>query len=298
MIVVFGSLNVDLVVRMARLPQAGETVAARDWTMQGGGKGANQALAARLAGASVAMVGHVGDDAFAATALAPLRDAGIDLACVGVAPQPTGIALIEVDDAGTNTIGVVPGANAATNAGQVPDGLLAPGTTLVMQLEVPLAEVVRLAGRAHRRGARVVVNAAPSTPLPPALVDAIDVLVVNETEARHVAAELGLAGEEALCDALGRGERQVIVTLGGAGALHAQRGVNARVSAPRVDVVDTVGAGDAFTGALAAALERGAAASRAMREAVAAGALACTAAGAQAALPRRDAIAALADTLG
>jgi ribokinase len=297
MIVVFGSLNVDMVVRMARLPAPGETVAAQDWRMLGGGKGANQALAARLAGAEVAMVGNVGHDAFAEAALAPLRDAGVDVAGVAEAPQPTGIALIHVDATGANTISVVPGANAATRAAQVPDELLAAGATLVMQLEVPLPEVTALAARARRRGVRTVLNAAPAAPLPRTLVEAVDVLVVNETEARHVATGLGLDGEHALCEALGADARLVVVTLGGKGALHAQRGAAGRVKAPRVDVVDTVGAGDAFTGALAAALDRGADAPRAIREAVAAGTLACTAAGAQAALPRRDAIAALADTL-
>ncbi|HXU50598.1 MAG TPA: ribokinase [Casimicrobiaceae bacterium] len=297
MIVVFGSLNVDIVVRMARLPAPGETVPARDWRMLGGGKGANQALAARRAGADVAMIGHVGSDALAQSAISPLSDAGVDVRNVGIAPHPTGIALIEVDAAGENTIGVVPGANAATNAAQVDDGMLTNRTTLVMQLEVPLAEVITLAARARQRGARVLLNAAPAASLPRELVDALDVLVVNQNEARQVATGLGLDGEPALCEALGGGVRLVVVTLGSEGARYAHRGKTGRVTSPRVDVVDSVGAGDAFTGALAAALDRGADVPRAMREAVAAGALACTATGAQAALPRRDAIAALADTL-
>jgi ribokinase len=265
--------------------------------MLGGGKGANQALAARRAGADVAMIGHVGSDALAASAIAQLSEGGVDVRRVGIAPHPTGIALIQVDATGENTIGVVPGANAATHAAQVDDDLLGACTTLVMQLEVPLAEVTALASRARRRGVRVLLNAAPAAALSRELVDALDVLVVNHSEARTVAAGLGYGGEASLCDLLGRGERLVVVTLGSEGARYAHRGEASRVKSPYVDVVDTVGAGDAFTGALAAALDRGAGTPRAIREAVAAGALACTGAGAQAALPRRDAIAALADTL-
>ena len=297
MIVVLGSLNVDLVARVARLPAPGETLSARGFDMVPGGKGANQALAARRAGASVRMFGHVGDDALAAVALSLLGDAGVDVSAVGVAPVPTGVALIEVDDRGENRIVVAAGANAATRADQVPDGALVPGTTVVLQLEVPLAEVTALAARASARHARVVLNAAPAAALPQELIAGVDVLVVNETEAAALAREHGARDVVELCAAFAGAERTLIVTRGAQGVSYTAQGETFARGAPRIEAVDTVGAGDAFIGALAAALDRGADLDRAISEALAAGALACTRPGAQTALPSREEIRALADTL-
>ena len=297
MIVVLGSLNVDLVARVARLPAAGETLLARGFDTVPGGKGANQALAARRAGATVRLFGHVGDDALAPVALSLLAGAGVDLTGVATARAPTGVALIELDAQGENTIVVAPGANAATRASQVPDGVLASGTTVVMQLEIPLPEVAALARRAAARGARVMLNAAPATVLPAELLADAGLLVVNESEAAALARERGAAGIAQLCADFARAGRTLVVTRGAEGALYTAQGETFVRRAPRVEPVDTVGAGDAFTGALAAALDRGADLDRAVSEGLAAGALACTRPGAQAALPSREEIRALADTL-
>jgi ribokinase len=296
-VVVFGSLNLDLVARVPRLPVPGETLLGTAFVMTPGGKGANQALAARRAGAEVKLFGHVGVDALASEALALLDGSGVDLTGVTPVEQPTGVALIHVDPHGENAITVVPGANASARAAQVSDGALVPGNTLLMQLEVPLTEVAALARRARARGARVLLNAAPAATLPAGLLADVDVLLVNETEAAALARDLGVDGMDALCRRVAETDGILVVTRGGEGVRYAAAGDITERAAPRVTVVDTVGAGDAFAGALAAALDRGADIDRAISEALAAGALACTRAGAQAALPLRDEIRALADRL-
>ena len=297
MLVVFGSINVDLVARVPRLPRRGETLAGSRFTIVPGGKGANQALAASRAGAAVRLFGCVGRDAMGPIALRNLREAGIDVSGVREVDAPTGVALIHVDDAGENCITIVAGANAEARAAQVPGGSLGPGTTLVMQLEVAIEEVAALAERARGRGARIVVNAAPAQRLPARLLDAVDVLVVNETEAGI----LGGAGDDAdmrsRCLRLAAHGRVVIVTCGARGAVYAWQGELREQPAPRIDAVDTVGAGDACTAAIAAALDRGEDIPRAVREGVAAGTLACLREGAQDAAPPRDDITRVAATL-
>jgi len=292
-IVVFGSLNVDCLARVARLPRDGDTLLALDYTIAPGGKGANQALAARRAGADVHLYGAVGRDGHAVEATRLLREDGVSLEGLVATEAPTGVAWINVDGAGANAITVVAGANALARAEAVPDRLLARGTTVLMQLEVPMHEVEALAVRARSRSARVMLNAAPATALAPALLAALDVLVVNENEAALLA---GTGPVDDWCAGRERDGCATFVTLGGRGARTAIDGAMRTLPAPSVDVDDTVGAGDAFTGALAAALDRGAAREVALREALAAGALACTAPGAQPAMPRRAAIAALAGT--
>ena len=300
MIVVFGSLNVDLTARVERFPEPGETVAGISFAVVPGGKGANQALAARRAGAAVAMVGAVGDDAFGPTALAGLSDAGVDIRNVRRLDGATGIAVIVVDSRGQNSIVVVPGANGTVAASDLENAVLGPGTTLVMQLEVPLSAVTDVARAARSRGARVVLNAAPAMDLPARLLSAIDVLIVNEREAEALAAENAMpSAPEAFATAMRqRFGCAVVVTLGARGAVAASEDEPfLSAAAPPVDVVDTTGAGDALVGALAAALDRGASWRRALSEGVAAGSLACRAAGAQAGLPIGEAIQRLAGTI-
>ncbi len=296
MIRVFGSVNLDLVATVACLPRPGETRAALGFRATPGGKGANQALAARRAGADVALYAAVGRDAFAAPALALLRDAGVNVRGVAAVDAPTGIALIHVDTAGENTITVIPGANEHARQSAIPDDALAPDTTVLLQLEVALAEVEPLAARARRCGARVVLNASPALPLPRTLLETVDVLIVNEHEARALAGTLDLpAGAAAFASSLASQGRIVVVTLGAAGAIaHGPDGPFATAS-PTVAARDTVGAGDAFAGALAAALDRGAAPTAALRFAAAAGAIACTRHGAQEAMPFRSEIDAMLD---
>ena len=298
MIVVFGSLNVDLVARVPRLPQPGETLKGESFAMLPGGKGANQALAASRAGGDVHLFGGVGrTDGLAVAALRALAQSAVDVAGVVACDAPTGVALIHVDDRGENCITVVAGANASARAAQVPDAMLSRQAIVLMQLEVPLDEVTSLARRARQRGARVVLNAAPATRLPRTLLDDVDVLVVNETEA------LALC-ETATTDVLDAAHRlasasagSVVVTRGARGALYVHRGEVGQQRAASIDVVDTVGAGDAFAGALVAALDRGEEFATAIREGVAAGSLACLTSGAQDSLPARDAIAQMAATL-
>lgn len=208
----------------------------------------------------------------------------------------TGCATILVDDAGENAIVVVPGANALVDAAAVPDAALKPGALLLLQNEVPCAANAMLAARAARAGVRTLLNAAPARPLPHELLGMIDTLVINEGEAAALAAAFGWpARAEAFAAAAATAIASlgVVVTLGAAGAVSVRAGAAIRVDAPRVPVVDTTGAGDAFVGAFAAALAAGADHGEALRSAVAAGSLACTARGAQPALPMRAAIDAL-----
>ena len=299
MIVVVGSINLDLVARVARLPRAGETLAGMGFASCPGGKGANQALAARRAGASVALFGAVGNDAFAAPALELLRADGVDLAGVRSVATPTGVALIHVDDAGENTITVIAGANAAVAADFVPAAALGPAAIVVMPLEIPLSTVAAVAAHARGAGARVIVNAAPAAALPATTLASIDILVVNEHEAAAVAAPFNFPVHPAdFCAAVhARFGAAVVVTLGARGAVATGADGPFALSAPKVDVVDTVGAGDALIGALAAALDRGAPLRDALRDGLAAGSLACTRAGAQPSLPWRADIARVAATI-
>ena len=295
--IVFGSINVDLVVRVPRFPHPGETLVARELCRVPGGKGANQALAAARAGSGVRLFGCVGRDDMASAALRNLREAGVDLSGVIKVDVPTGVAMIHVDDAGENCITIAAGANAGARAAQVTDELLNPATTLVMQLEVAIEEVAALADRARGRGARVVLNAAPAQPLPAKLLEAVDVLVVNEAEAGVLAGGSGGEDVRSWCLRLATRDRVVIVTRGARGAMYAWRGGLHEQPAPRIDPVDTVGAGDACTAAIAAALDRGEDVPQAVREGVAAGSLACVGEGAQDAAPAREEIARLAATL-
>ncbi len=298
MIVVFGSINLDLVARVARLPLPGETLAGLSFAMLPGGKGANQALAARRAGAAVAMAGATGTDPFAATALSGLVAAGVDRAWVRDDAAATGVALIHVDADGQNAITVIAGANAKARGEIIPDAALGPRSTLLLQLEVPVDAVCDLALRGRRCGARVVLNAAPARALPEALLAAVDVLIVNAIEAATLADAVALSSTpEAFATAFHRRHAcAVLVTLGPRGVVAAIDGMLYSLLAPAVDVIDTTGAGDAFCGALAAALDRRETWPRAIAEGVAAGSLACTVVGAQPSLPGISAIKQLATT--
>ena len=232
MIVVFGSINLDLIAQVARIPMPGQTLAGRAFLTAPGGKGANQALAAMRAGASVKMFGAVGRDAFAANALANLEASGLDLSGVLAVDAPTGIAMIHVDEQGENAITVIAGANSHARAAQVPDAVLGPGFTLVLQLEVPEVEVARLAQRA--KGARVILNAAPALALSDDLLRAIDTLIVNEGEAAQIGAAHGLPAmpDSFAQSASARFDCAVVVTLGPRGALAVQGGESVLIPAP------------------------------------------------------------------
>lgn len=263
-VVVIGSINVDLLAHVPHLPVPGETVLGSREDRAPGGKGANQALAARLQGAEVALVGAVGDDEDASVALSLLRAHGVDLGGVHVlGDSPTGLAIITVAEGGENTIVVVSGANTAFAE---PDALtavgrLSPSDVVLMQgeLSLPLTDAVMRA--AASSGHRVVLNLAPYAELSDEALQLADPLVVNEVEAAAVATQLGVGAVDdetaraaALVDA---GVPSVVMTLGARGALVADVSGTAVVPAPRVTAVDTTGAGDAFTGALGARVALG-----------------------------------------
>lgn len=296
MIIVFGSLNVDLVTPVERLPGAGETVLGPGYALHPGGKGANQALAARRAGAEVTLVGAVGRDGFAEIALGLLAEDGVDLSHVSRVEAPTGAAFIAVDAAGSNQIVVAAGANALARADAAEGLKPGEGDLLLLQREVPEGECLRAARAMRAGGGRVILNLAPAGEPDPALLALTDILIVNEHEALILARSLGWmeTEPEAIAQRID-GERGVacIVTLGAAGAVGWHGGVRRRLEAPMVEAVDTVAAGDSFVGAFAAALQGGFGFSGALQRGLAAGSLACTIAGAQPSVPRREAIEAL-----
>ncbi|SME89870.1 ribokinase [Tistlia consotensis] len=283
MIVVFGSLNLDLSVAVEHLPAPGETVRGPGYGVHPGGKGANQALAARRAGAAVALVARCGRDAFAGLALAELRGAGVGLSALAEDAAPTGCALIAVDRRGENQIVVASGANEALRAGDLPEALLGPDRLLLLQMEVPPAESRRAAERMREAGGRVLLNLAPAAPLPAETLPLLDWLVVNEGEARTLAGHLGCRDEPAALAA--RCGCSLLVTLGADGALAVAGGRRWRVGALAVEARDTTAAGDAFVGVFAAALDAGRPLPEALRRASVAGGLACTRPGAQPSLP-------------
>lgn len=296
MITVFGSLNVDLVTPVERLPGAGETVLGPGYALHPGGKGANQALAARRAGAEVTLVGAVGRDGFAEIALGLLAQDGVDLGHVARVEAPTGAAFIAVDAAGSNQIVVAAGANALARADAVEAQKPGEGDLLLLQREVPEGECLRAARAMRAGGGRVILNLAPAGEPVPELLALTDILIVNEHEALILAGSLGWAETDP--DAIAQridGERGIacIVTLGSAGAVGWHGGVRRRLEAPAVEAIDTVAAGDSFVGAFAAALQAGFGFSGALQRGLAAGSLACTVAGAQPSVPRREAIEAL-----
>jgi len=283
MIVVLGSINLDLIFPLPAIPRAGETLLAPGIRIEPGGKGANQAVAAARDGAQVVMAGAVGRDALAAGALNLLRAANIDLSRVIETDAATGCAAIFVDPQGANAIGVGSGANLAVRNMQIEDALLGPSTTLVLQMEVSAQETSALIHRARARGARIILNLAPAAPLETAALRALDLLVVNETEAAWLGDHLGCATDAvALRATLGV---DVVRTLGEAGADVATGTAVQHVPARRITPVDTTAAGDCFVGVLAATLDRGAPLAAALARATAAAALCCTRAGSQSSLP-------------
>ena len=283
-VIVVGSVNADLVVRAERLPAPGETVTGGRFSRHGGGKGANQAVAAARLGARVTMVGAVGTDDLGDEALALLEREGIDIAAVARLDAPTGVALIAVDAAGENQIAVASGANAELDAAAVERAVrdAGPGAVLLSQ-EVPEAAV--LAGSRAAQGP-VVLNPAPVRRLPDELAALGPILTPNAGEARELTGE---REPEAAARALAaRTGAAVLVTLGARGVLVLDGGDAELLPAPRMDAVDTTGAGDAFNGALATALAEGRALREAAAFAVAAAALSTRAAGAREGMPRRD----------
>lgn len=291
MITVVGSINLDLVANVERLPAPGETVSGDGFASSPGGKGANQALAARRSGTTVRMVGATGSDGFADEALALLREAGVDLGLVRRTGGSTGIALIMVARDSENIIAVVPGANASVSANDVREAAIASDETILLQHEIPLQAVEAALEAARRARARSILNTAPFKPEAASLLPQADIVIANETEFDLYARELALSGTDrrermtAFTQATGR---TIIVTLGGDGLIAVTPQDCFEVPAMPISPVDTVGAGDTFCGYLAGGLDRGLGLEPALRRASVAAALACLKPGAQPAIPWAD----------
>jgi len=294
-LLVVGSANADLVIGVERRPAAGETVLGSDLAVHPGGKGANQAVAAARLGARTALLARVGDDAHGRLLLDSQRKAGVDTVGVLVGGAPTGVALITVDPSGDNSIVVSPGANARLTPQdvQAAASLLHASPVVSAQLEIPLETVVEVV-RNLGPDTRFVLNPSPPRPLPAEVLAACDPLIVNEHEARVIAGTaLGDSPEDWARELLALGPRSVVVTLGAGGALVADRGSMTRIPSVRVEAVDTTGAGDAFTAALAWRLGLGLTPGEAAGYAARVGAAAVTRPGAQESFPTAEEIAAL-----
>ena len=257
-----GSANTDYVLRVERRPRPGETVADAVLEVHGGGKGANQALAAAKCGAAVELVARVGDDPMGRARLEELANQGVGTAMVTLTPGvASGVAVITLTPDGENDIVVAPGANARLSATDIDRAgdVLGRAAVVVAQFEVPMEAVVRAAQLAGK-STRVVVNCAPFRPVPPAVLSRADVVVVNEVEASQFSGgpvSSPAAALDAAHGVLQLGPRAVVVTLGARGAVVVTEETSVEVPAPRTKVVDTTGAGDAFAGALAAMLASG-----------------------------------------
>ncbi|OCW57274.1 ribokinase [Hoeflea olei] len=290
MITIVGSINMDLIASTERLPEPGETVTGSDFATAPGGKGANQALAARRAGASVRMAGAVGDDTFAGEALALLDAAGADLGAVQRLAGPTGIAMILVGVDGENMIAVIPGANGKFSAEDARAAVerMTAGDTLLLQMEIPEPAVAAALDAARERSVTSILNIAPLTAAVERLAPKADIVIANETEfarlsGRHAGTAAEVSAELAALHA--RTGQAMIVTLGADGVAWARGGETGHVASLKVTPVDTVGAGDTFCGYLAQGLDSGLAFPDAVRRAAVAGALACLKPGAQPSIP-------------
>jgi ribokinase len=294
-VVCVASWNTDLVSTLVRPPARGETLMASDFSISPGGKGSNAAVAAARQGARVALIARIGDDDFGRMGLALWRAEGIDATQVECASgEASGVAQIWVYEGGDNSIAVCPGAGAGLGAGQVHEArhLLEHCRVVMASCEVPLAATLAAFTLARACGAITVLNPAPACPLPDALLALVDVLTPNETEL-HTLAECGptASTDAAAAQLLQRGVGAVLVTLGASGC-RLYWPVETPVDLPghSVSVIDTIGAGDCFTGTLAAVLARGESLVNAMRAANMAAALSVTRAGAVAGMPTRAAV--------
>lgn len=298
MIIVFGSINIDLIMQMKRFPAPGETVITPAYEWLPGGKGMNQAVAAVRAGAKVAMVGKVGDDGFGTRALNILRREGVLTSGVVQTDQlPTGCATIFIDEEGENQIVVASGANGDVSPDQLPDDILKDGNVVLLQMELKEDANWAVLERAAKAGATTILNLAPAKSLPREVLNHLDYLIVNRLEAEQIATKLGLKIEDdamKLAHVLSKNcGMTCIITLSGKGSVAVEGDKGWRLpSLPIDDVVDTTGAGDTYCGVFAAAIHQKLSLPDAMRRASVAGALAVRGKGAQTSMPFIDDIAA------
>ncbi len=297
MITVFGSLNVDYIFQVSQLPAPGETVMASNMQVLPGGKGGNQAVAAARAGAKVRMVGAVGRDGLSKIALAGLLHAGVDISTVAQSSKPTGTAAINVDEQGENAITVSSGANLDARGDSLEEKNLTPRTTVLLQMEIPMNAMADLIQRARAKEARIIWNLAPMQNVDLVLLKQVDCLIVNEGELNQLHSEFHQTPkpnndsakdvEQKAWDIFTLTGQSVVVTLGASGTLAVHNNTLISVPALAISPVDTVGAGDAFTGAFTAALDQGETFPVALRWGNVAGGLACVETGAQSSLPTK-----------
>jgi ribokinase len=297
MIVVFGSLNIDMVMPVDRFPKPGETVlCSTDYLSRTGGKGANQAVAAVRAGAKVAMVGKVGDDAFGRRSLSNLKTQSILTVGVGISERPTGCSTIAVDNSGANIVITAPGANLDATSDQMPDEIFLGKNIILTQMETAPAETFSVLARAHAKGTTTVLNASPAHTLPIEALKTLSYLIVNELEAMQLAQGLGIKDKDprllglqiaALGDN-GKTPFTCIITMEERGCV-AIRGREVYLQeALNIEVVDTTGGGDAFCGIFAACLQAGKPWLTALHFASVGASLSCLGLGAQAGMPFMD----------
>ncbi len=293
-VIVFGSINMDLVARTSRLPSTGETIIGRQFETLPGGKGGNQAVAVARLGTPVTLIGKVGADAFGQSLIRDLQDAGVTGDRIVTVPgESSGVAVIEVDDHGENRIIVIPGANSCMNSEDVRclGACVDRATLLLLQLETPLSSVVAAAETAAAAGVTVILDPAPAqAALPDALFKAVHTITPNQSEAAWLVGfpvETLASAEQAGNILLGKGVERSIVTMGVQGSLCVTAGEVIHTPCFSVDVIDTVAAGDAFNGGLAVALAEGRSLRDSLRWATAVAALAVSRQGAQSAMPTR-----------
>lgn len=298
MIIIFGSLNMDIAIQVDNFPEPGETILSKGYVHSPGGKGGNQALAAaRSSDAKVALIGRVGNDDYGRTLREELKSNGVMVSGVAYTDHSeTGLAIVTRDQTGENNIIVMSGANMEAIHEQVPDEILLKGNVLLMQMELPLDQTITLLERAHARGVKTILNLAPAIMLPKKALGLLDYLIVNSIEARQIAEKLQLKTENnavKLAQALAiEGQLTCIVTIGRGGSVAVTKEGQAwGVPIMPIDqslVVDITGAGDAYCGTFAAAIHSGIDLPEAMRRASVAGSLTCLKPGTQTAMPFSD----------
>ena len=255
MIIVFGAIYADMVMRVDKFPDPGETVLTKTYSYVPGGKGANQALAASRAGQMVLLAGAIGNDAQGVLALTLLQSAGIDLSAVKESSMPTGCSSIFVNKHAENMICSASGANMEVRENQITDQMLKESEAIVLQCEAPIAECAKLASRAKQAGVTVILNLAPAIHVPDYYLNNVDYLIMNEVEAKFMCKDLNLTDTISMAITISQQKQLIVIlTRGDRGCALALNGNISHFPAPKVNAVDTTAAGDTFIGYVAAGI--------------------------------------------